>query len=80
VRSTTITDDLASGMLAHGGAAAISDLHLAAAAAKCAGKLDIAASLLDIAEAAERLWLARLPAEVGLEARRVKPGLSTAEL
>jgi len=43
-------------MLAHGGVAAIRDLHLAAAAAEGAGKPDIAASLIEIAEAAERLW------------------------
>lgn len=54
-----IAEKLASTMLAHNGLAAIWDLHLAAAAARGAGKLDIAASLIEIAEAAERLWLAR---------------------
>jgi hypothetical protein len=44
-------------MLAHGGGAAI-QVRPAAAAAKRAGKLDVAASLVEITEAAERLWTA----------------------
>ena len=35
--------------------------HIAAAAAHGLGKHEMAASLIDIAEAAERLWLDRYP-------------------
>jgi hypothetical protein len=55
----TFAKKLASDMLAHSGVAGIWDLHLAAVAAKEAGKLDFAASLIEIAEAAELLWAAR---------------------
>lgn len=50
---------LASRMLARTGIVAIWDAHVAAAAAHGLGKPDIAAALMEIAEAAERLWLAR---------------------
>ena len=50
-------------MLAHTGIAAIWDTHIAAAAAYGLGKPDIAAGLIEIAEAAERLWLARTNAK-----------------
>jgi hypothetical protein len=59
VVTRTIAEKLAGNMLAHSGIAAIWDLHLAAVAAKDAGKRDIAASLVEIAEAAERLWAER---------------------
>ena len=52
-------EKLASRMLAQTGIAAIWDAHVAAAAAHGLGKPDMAASLIEIAEAAERLWLAR---------------------
>ena len=55
----TTADKLASRMLAHNGIAAIWDSHVAAAAAHGLGKHDMAASLIEIAEAAERLWAAR---------------------
>jgi hypothetical protein len=42
------------------------DLHLAAAQAKRNGKLEMAASLLEIAEAAERLLAGRAAPSVGL--------------
>ena len=42
-------------MLAHNGIAAIWEAHVAAAAAHGLGKHDMAASLIEIAEAAERL-------------------------
>jgi hypothetical protein len=50
---------LASRMLAQSGVAAIWDAHVAAAAAYGLGNPDIAAELIVIAEAAERLWLSR---------------------
>jgi hypothetical protein len=50
-------------MLAHNGIAAIWDSHVAAAAAHGLGKHDMAASLIEIAEAAERLWAARAGAQ-----------------
>jgi hypothetical protein len=62
VRATTVVDELASGMLTHSGVAVIWDLHLAAAQAKRNGKLEMAASLLEIAEAAERLSQTRAAA------------------
>jgi hypothetical protein len=46
-------------MLARTGIAAIWDAHVAAAAAHGLGQPDVAAELTEIAEAAERLWLAR---------------------
>lgn len=52
---------VASRMLARTGIAAIWDAHVAAAAAHGLGQTDIAAELAEIAEAAERLWLARTP-------------------
>ena len=51
-----LAEKLACDLLARDGIKAIWDLHLAAAAAKGAGKLDVAASLIEIADAAERLW------------------------
>jgi hypothetical protein len=59
VLTRTIAEKLAGNMLAHNGIAAIWDLHLAAVAAKDAGKTDIATSLVEIAEAAERIWATR---------------------
>jgi hypothetical protein len=58
----SIAEELASGMLAHSGIAVIWDLQLAAAHAKRNGKFEMAASLLEIAEAAERLSQARAAA------------------
>ena len=55
----TTAEKLASRMLAQTGIAAIWDAHVAAAAVYGLGKHDIAASLIEIAEAAERLWAAR---------------------
>jgi hypothetical protein len=62
VRTTTLIEELASGLLAHSGVAVIWDLHLAAAQAKRNGKYEMAASLLEIAEAAERLSQTRAAA------------------
>jgi hypothetical protein len=56
---TETTADKLRRMLAHNGIAAIWDFHVAAAAAHGLGKHDMAASLIEIAEAAERLWAAR---------------------
>jgi hypothetical protein len=50
-------------MLALTGITAIWDTHVAAAAAYGLGRPDIAANLTEIAEAAERLWLARADAQ-----------------
>ena len=52
---TTVVKELALGLLAHSGIAVIWDLQLAAAQAKRNGKFEMAVSLLEIAEAAERL-------------------------
>jgi hypothetical protein len=54
-----LAEKLACQMLAHGGIAVIWDLHLAAAAAKRTGKVEIAASLIEIADAAERVMARR---------------------
>jgi len=59
VLTRTLAEKLACDFLARDGVATIWDHHLAAAAAKGAGKLDIAASPIEIAEAAERLWVTR---------------------
>ena len=59
----TLAEKLACDLLARDGLATIWDLHLAAATAIGAGKLDITASLIEVAEAAERLWAARQPAK-----------------
>jgi hypothetical protein len=50
---------LAPRMLDRNGIAAIWDTHVAAAAAYGLGNREIAADLMEIAEAAERLWLSR---------------------
>ena len=55
----TTIDKLASPMLAQNGIAAIWDAHVAAAAAYGLGKHEMAASLIEIAEAAERLGFDR---------------------
>ena len=54
----TLAEKLACSMLAHNGLVAIWDAHVAAAAAYGLGNHEIAASVVEIAEAAERLWLA----------------------
>jgi len=59
VLTETTAEKLASRMLALTGIAAIWDAHVAAAAAHGLGKHDMATSLIEIAEAAERLWLVR---------------------
>jgi hypothetical protein len=46
-------------MLAYTGVQAIWDMHVAASAAYGLGRTDVAASLIEIAEAAEREWLSR---------------------
>ena len=51
---------IAAGMLARTGIAVIWDALVAAAAAHGLGQPDIAADLTEIAEAAERLWVARM--------------------
>ena len=50
---------VASRMLAETGITVIWEAHVAAAAAHRLGRLEMAASLIEIAEAAERLWSAR---------------------
>ncbi len=72
MRIQTLAEKLASDMLAHNGIAAIWDLHLAAAAAKRAGKIEMAASLIEIADAAERVLREQerqAPAKRGLARR-----------
>jgi hypothetical protein len=53
----TLAENLALTMLAREGIAAIWQLHLAAAGAYRAGEASIAASISEIAEAAEQAWL-----------------------
>ena len=53
----TVTETIASRILAHTGIAAIWDAHVAAAAAHGLGEIGAAASSLEIADAAEREWL-----------------------
>lgn len=55
----TIAERLALRMLAGSGNAFIENTLAAAAAAEIAGKVDVAASLIEIAEAAERLCAER---------------------
>ena len=54
-----MAEKLARDMLERDGVAAVWELHIAALAAKEAGKLEVAASLVEVAEAAERLWAVR---------------------
>ena len=60
----TIAEKLAASLVAASGARAISDLHAAAALARDRRRPDIAESLAEIAEAAEREWMRRLEAIV----------------
>ena len=53
----TLAENLALTMLAREGIAAIWQLHLAAAEAHRSGYLGAAASISDIAEAAEQAWM-----------------------
>ena len=55
----TVAEKLARRMLAETGNSVISNAHTAAVAARRSGKLEAAAALIEIAEAAERLWAAR---------------------
>ena len=55
----TQAESLASKMLAVSGVRAIWDIHLAAAAAHGLGKPALAIALVEIAEAAERVWIER---------------------
>jgi hypothetical protein len=59
----TIAEKLALRMLAGSGDAVIQNALIAAAAARVAGKLEAAAALVEIAEAAERLLAGRAAAE-----------------
>jgi hypothetical protein len=54
------TDNLAISMLAREGIAAIWTLHLAAARAHRDGHKAMAATIIEIADAAEREWLRRI--------------------
>jgi hypothetical protein len=56
-RARTVTENLALTMLARDGIAAIWQLHIAAAEAHRTGHPRIAASISEIAEAAEQAWL-----------------------
>lgn len=53
------TERLARSMLTQSGVRAIWDAHLAASAAYGLGRFDMADSLIEIAEAAEREWIRR---------------------
>ena len=57
IRLDAITGGIASRMLAHHGIAAIWQLQVAAAMAHRTGNQSAAASIMEIAEAAEREWL-----------------------
>jgi hypothetical protein len=67
------SERLASRMLAYTGVQAIRDMHVAASAAYGLGRTDVAASLIEIAEAAEREWLSR-EAAVSKERTAARPG------
>jgi hypothetical protein len=56
----TQAESLASKMLDVSGVRAVWDIHLAAAAAHRLGKPALADALVEIAEAAERVWIGRL--------------------
>jgi len=58
----SIAEKLAASLLAASGTRAISDLHTAAALARDLRRPDIAESLVEIAEAAERQWTRRFEA------------------
>ena len=60
----TIAEKLAASLLAVSGRRAIADLHTAAALARDLCRPDIAESLAEMAEAAEREWMRRLEAIV----------------
>jgi hypothetical protein len=55
-----MAQDLAESLLAVSGRRVIADLYGAATAARQLGKLDVAGSLIEIAEAAERQWMRRV--------------------
>jgi hypothetical protein len=55
----TMTEKLAESMLSVSAQRAISDLYDAADTASRLGKLEVAASLIEMAEMAERLWMGR---------------------
>jgi hypothetical protein len=61
----TFADELALRILAHDKLPAIWELHLAAARAYSNGQANVAAVLIDIAEAAQREWLRRCGDEAG---------------
>ena len=61
--NSTVAEDLAFDMLGQSGVAVIWDLQLAAAAAKRHGKVELAAGLMELADVAERIWLARQSAK-----------------
>jgi hypothetical protein len=58
-RARTVTEKLALTVLARDGIAAIWQLHIAAAEAHRTGRPSVAASILEIADAAEQAWLRR---------------------
>lgn len=58
----TSLDEAASKLLSTFGVQAIWDAHLAATAAYEMGKSDLAATLIELAEAAERHWMQRAEA------------------
>jgi hypothetical protein len=60
--TTTLAEKYAVRMLASNGIAAIWETHIAAAAAYGLGNMDVATTLIKIAEAAEREWLSRCEA------------------
>jgi hypothetical protein len=59
ISEQTPVEKLASRMLAYRGISTIWDAHVAAAAAHGMGEPDLAASLIKLAEAAEKEWLHR---------------------
>jgi len=57
IRLDNLPDGIASRMLAQSGIAAIWKLHVAAAIAYRTGNLPAAASIMELADAAEREWM-----------------------
>ena len=73
-RSHSYAEQVAANMLNRHGFAAIWQLHVAAAAADRRGQRAAALSILEVAEAAEREWLARRPENAPLQDLPKPPG------
>ena len=66
IRLDKLPDGIASRMLAHNGLAAIWELHVAAGIAYRTGNFAAAASIMELADAAEREWMMAVYPEANL--------------